>query len=332
MRYSVTYICVTYSTYGYSGPAITLKVTINSENKCFSIDLVGALAFSHNDQWIADHKPVFLVPKYKGLWHLIPKPKEPINGKRFNNRDWICSYSEIERSYLRDSSHLKQLIRIFKKIRDKNNLSSLKSYYIKIMFLKRRLRVDNAFWKRSLGILFIEMLDIIVDGLATQKLMSPWHADYNLLEKLNAKQIDRFRNRVREVLNRSPPELIYTLTLNRFELERQTWLRSLYRINRGGRFICQSAFRFPFLSEIMWIRFVYYFHLMIIGWRYPPIYLSLFSFVCIPCARFLNRFEENWLHKWTRMFPLIWSYLGYIDDLIYSYLDTFQRTIVNMLT
>lgn len=105
------------------------------------------------------------------------------------NREWICSYAEIERTLLKGTQNMKPLIRIFKKIRDKKQLTNLKSYYIKTIFLHHNSRNGNEYWKQSLAVLFMEMFDVILTHLCEHRLDSFWHQDFNLFRGLRSGQI-----------------------------------------------------------------------------------------------------------------------------------------------
>lgn len=164
-----------------NGPANTLEIQcVSSENEKISIDFVGALEFSVKDYWMADAD----IPKERFLdkfWNAIPKPRKPTpkpsysqryprwysNGANRNhnkNRDWICSYAPIEKVLIHDLGFIKPLIRIFKKIRDTHDMTNLKSYYIKQIFIHQLMLncEHEQYWERSLGELMLKMLDVII--------------------------------------------------------------------------------------------------------------------------------------------------------------------------
>lgn len=209
-----------------NGPAVTLDVTImKSENGTtgkFSIDFVGGMAFDFKQDWFADFRPPIIQSKN---WNAVAKPNKLVSNK---NLEWICSYADIEREYLHGTNTLKQLIRIFKKIRDTHNLTNLKSYYIKVMFLhQRREQPSNDYWKRQLGVLFLEMFDVILKHLDKRKLVSFWHKQNNLFGDLTTVQVTDIYNKlkkIRENINKSltdkNPAFIYTTILPKKEAEK----------------------------------------------------------------------------------------------------------------
>lgn len=208
-----------------SGPAVTIDVTVQKSTfggiGKFSIDFVPALQFQSNDRWVADKQPI-LRHSSSRFWNAIPKPNKM---RLHKNRDWICSYAEIERDYLNGLNRIKPLIKIFKKIRDKANLTNLKSYYIKTVFLHRRLQKPDNYWNGSLALLFMEMFDVILEHLREQTLWSLWHHNYNLFSQLDDNQItDIYYNlkSIKEIIVRNlaknNPDIIYGQILTSWEM------------------------------------------------------------------------------------------------------------------
>ncbi|KAG4079469.1 hypothetical protein HA402_005166 [Bradysia odoriphaga] len=148
-----------------------------------------------------------------------PKVREvTITANPHKNREWICSYASIERELLRGTHTMKPLIRIFKKIRDHKQLTNLKSYYIKIIFLHHNEKNGNDYWKQSLAVLFMDMFDVVLNHLAEQRLDSFWHKDFNLLRSFREGQITaiynnflRMKNDLISDLENDNPEFIYEL-------------------------------------------------------------------------------------------------------------------------
>lgn len=139
-----------------SGPAHTLYVsTVGRPELVFDIDMVFVLQLE-NEHWLSDRDIDAQV--LQGRWNLVPKPYKPDTRSDEGDTYWICSYAEIERLYLRDKNKMKYLIRIFKKIRDTNELEHLKSFYIKTVFLLRDCQVKRDYWNKSANVLFPEVI------------------------------------------------------------------------------------------------------------------------------------------------------------------------------
>lgn len=204
--------CYTYKVrHRLSGPAVTVHVQCD-ENSKFSIDFVGALEFSESEVWIADtvvQKNRLLNNSGKNFWNVVPKPRKMTIPRRYyapsknqpstgannmrnpnKNRDWICSYASIERELINGKQSMKPLIRIFKKIRDNYKMTNLKSYYIKQIFIHQLIRTTPAYWERSLGDLFLRMLDVVIERLEERNLPFIWHRTFSLLYHLNREQLD----------------------------------------------------------------------------------------------------------------------------------------------
>lgn len=207
-----------------SGPAITLDVDVRKSPfggiGCFSIDLVPACQFQSADKWVADKRPTLTVPRF---WNAIPKPNK---SRLHKNRDWICSYAELERDYLNGLNRMKPLIKFFKKIRDKAELTNLKSYYIKTIFLHKRIETSECYWNTSLALLFMEMFDIILEHLRSKALWSLWHRNYNLFSQLDNYQLNDIYNKLKRIqqkivrnLANGRPEIIYEEILTKVEME-----------------------------------------------------------------------------------------------------------------
>lgn len=205
-----------------NGPANTLKIKCVSQpnrDVIFSVDFVGALKFPVK-VWAADN--VTLKQRFlNSCWHAIPKPRKSTpkpnhslrpphrsDASTFQNRRirnlnknrlWICSYATIERELIQDFQFIKPLIRIFKKIRDTQNLTNLKSYYIKQIFIHKRMHEEPDYWEQSLGELFLEMLDEVIECMRSRNLASYWHEEYNLLNNFNRKQIIDIENKFRRI-------------------------------------------------------------------------------------------------------------------------------------
>lgn len=95
-----------------SGPAHTLIVDIEnsaSKTKSFSIDIVIALTLDAK-HWKSEID--FDEQYWTDKWHAVPKPDR--SGAPGDDCEWITSYADIERLFIKDRSKLKVLIRVFK--------------------------------------------------------------------------------------------------------------------------------------------------------------------------------------------------------------------------
>lgn len=169
-----------------SGPALTLKIKVHQSHIEFDMDLVPAYPFS-GIHWLATrNKPSHIT---NITWHAVPKPSKKDSNQ--NNKSFISSYVILERNILKNRGNLKVLIRIFKKIRDINNWTNLKSYYIKTVFLHQIDEKNHIpdYWTQSLSILFNDMFMKIFYHIKERKLLFYWNSDYNMFACLQNNQL-----------------------------------------------------------------------------------------------------------------------------------------------
>lgn len=97
------------------------------------------------------------------------------------------------------------------KLRDVNNLTNLKSYYIKTLFLLKDEKVDKSYWNQRMEIIFfdvsniwfirlisysnkvtryvLQIFDELIKCLNAKKLPFFWDKDYNLFGRYNDNQM-----------------------------------------------------------------------------------------------------------------------------------------------
>lgn len=102
---------------------------------------------------------------------------------------------------------MKPMIRVFKKIRDNKQLTNLKSYYIKTIFLHQNIKKGPDYWQQSLAVLFMEMFDVILEHLRLRHLASFWHNAFNLFHHFKPEQI----NAVYENLSKTKTDIVANL-------------------------------------------------------------------------------------------------------------------------
>lgn len=115
------------------------------------MDLVVAFRFDRQ-HWLSQREPPSHIKNLQ--WLGVPKPDKRVLN---DNRHFVSSYAEIERDYLSGKHSLKNLIRLFKKIRDNKKYTNLKSYYIKMIFLWVIEKENDSYWNQPLGDLFLKV-------------------------------------------------------------------------------------------------------------------------------------------------------------------------------
>lgn len=142
---------VTPLVYRRCGPAFTLF--INERNMKYSVDFVPAIRLKAEQSVLAQERWKYF--RNISHWSAIPKPLKQFQG---NNVFFRASYDEAECAMLKGNYKLKEVIRLMKKFRDsKQNLSTLKSYYIKTLLLWQIDARPTNYWKTK------QLHEILID-------------------------------------------------------------------------------------------------------------------------------------------------------------------------
>lgn len=130
--------------YTREGPAHTIKVT-GSKMK-YSVDFVPGVLLDESQS---------VMPTHVGQWEAIPKPI--FNGKR-NNTSFRSSFYRQEQKLINSRLNLKNALRMMKKFRDAHqNMSNMKSYFIKTLFLWKAKKEGQNYWRSSLTKIIIDV-------------------------------------------------------------------------------------------------------------------------------------------------------------------------------
>lgn len=161
-----------------SGPALTLLVQVvdqkNTENEPIDFDMDWVLSFPFDENsWPAQREFPDHMPEIN--WFAVPKPDKSLQmtqGKRNDNRMFISAFPIIERELIRNQGKMKEVIRLFKKMRDNKNLKHLKSFHIKTMFMlyndylitNKTREERRKFWRQPIRDIFIRVSiqDIVI--------------------------------------------------------------------------------------------------------------------------------------------------------------------------
>lgn len=137
--------------YRRCGPAHT--IFIDEPNMKYSVDFVPAIRLNAKQSVVVREKLEYF--RNSPYWSAIPKPLKPFKP---NNVSFRASYSEAEYAMLKDNYKLKDVIRLMKKFRDsKQNISILKSYYIKTLLLWQIAARPKNYWKTK------QLHEILID-------------------------------------------------------------------------------------------------------------------------------------------------------------------------
>ncbi|XP_030242484.1 uncharacterized protein LOC115563519 isoform X2 [Drosophila navojoa] len=173
--------------YRRCGPAHTLF--INDGNMKYSVDFVPAIRLRAEQNVLAqEHLKYF---RNISHWNAIPKPSK---GSQDANVSFRTSYDEAECAMLKGRYKLKDVIRFMKKFRDsKQNISTLKSYYIKTLLLWQIDARPKNYWKtKQLNEILIDMFRELENCLAPNgkngELLYFWDSKLNLFSDLTIHQ------------------------------------------------------------------------------------------------------------------------------------------------
>ncbi|XP_054739387.1 cyclic GMP-AMP synthase-like receptor [Anastrepha obliqua] len=157
--------------YRKQGPAHTIFIYTPYK---YSVDFVPAIVLN-SSQAVLKNIP--------GNWDAVPKPlKDTPSITSFR-----ASYDSLENEIIKDKKNLKNALRIMKKFRDRHqNMSNLKSYYIKTIFLWRASAEPTCFWNKSINFVIMEMFNDLKTSLVKCKLPYFWDAGLNLYDKIGA--------------------------------------------------------------------------------------------------------------------------------------------------
>eukprot|EP00794_Sanderia_malayensis_P000178 gene178-791_t len=161
-----------------SGPALTLEIQPQQNLPMISVDLV----------------PVIQSPDIIGdVTYCVPKPHQR------NALLWRCSCPDREREFLRDDiGCAKMVIKLLKKMRDRQGWHCLASYYLKTVVM---LCKGYAVWFQSkIGYFFIASLVQLSSYLDQRKI--PFHHNHgcNLLENIDAATLENINGRLKRII------------------------------------------------------------------------------------------------------------------------------------
>ncbi|XP_075166372.1 cyclic GMP-AMP synthase-like receptor isoform X2 [Haematobia irritans] len=170
-------------TYKRQGPAHTIYVYQNRKYFQYSIDFVPVIRLGAKQS---------IRPMLDGdLWEAIPKP---ISTKGHVSTSLRSSYYHKEQQLIENKQNLKNALRLMKRFRNVHpNISGIKSYYIKTIFLlKTEKSKGTHYWRRPLAQIIINMFKSMESHLRNRNLPYYWDRSLNLLQTIPAAQFPEF--------------------------------------------------------------------------------------------------------------------------------------------
>lgn len=180
-----------------SGPAETLFVTLNTRpNLRLSLDLVPVFVFGSWPRKLENLRE--WSPEMKEQrWYAVPKSKS-------SDRDFRLSFWHQEKHLLCGTYQMKPILKLMKKLRDDKTWKGISSYCIKTLFLWKTAANGKDYWRRGLGVIFIEMLTALKTFLLEEKALPFfWVKECDLLSQLHPAEkegVGRFlRDMIRKI-------------------------------------------------------------------------------------------------------------------------------------
>ncbi|KAH8401898.1 hypothetical protein KR009_008623, partial [Drosophila setifemur] len=183
--------------YKTCGPAHTIFVDGQLE---YSVDFVPAIRLEARQHVLPSDPSVFFICSELPYWDAIPKPLKtpfPVASPSFRS-----SFYDAEKEMLRDKHrNCRDAIKLMKKFRDvKTNLSHLKSYYIKTLFLWKIRHTRKSYWQKPLTVILIDMFDELTECLRQGRIAFFWDPELNMLDVLSGDQVTELYRCVRGIL------------------------------------------------------------------------------------------------------------------------------------
>lgn len=146
-------------------------------NRTISFDLVPAFEFS-SSQIPYDIPSVIPNVARQYPWFAIPQQK---HGSQDDRTFMVCA-PHWEREMVKNSYNFKNVLRLMKALKDKNNLPHLSSYMLKTVMLHKHNSVD---WQRDEGFLLLKMWSNLVDDLRSGQLNFILAKGHNIFDRMN---------------------------------------------------------------------------------------------------------------------------------------------------
>ncbi|XP_052843467.1 LOW QUALITY PROTEIN: cyclic GMP-AMP synthase-like receptor 2 [Drosophila gunungcola] len=169
--------------YRTCGPAHTIVVDGELE---YSVDFVPAIRLGAEQNVLGEDQLTYFRRANLSYWEAIPKPLK-IQTKT-SSISFRSSFYAAEKAMLPENC--RDAIKLMKKFRDvKTNLSNLKSYYIKTLFLWKIRKEPESYWQKPLTVILPDMFEELTKCLGQGKLPFFWDPELNMIDVLTPEQV-----------------------------------------------------------------------------------------------------------------------------------------------
>lgn len=190
-----------------SGPARTVEL-VTTDGYVLNIDLMPVFIFTYDVVTETPMKEIlekYPVEKSKAFWHLVPKLCQGEEQLLANEckLTWRIDFPEVEKKVLYNKQCAKNVIKILKLLRDKENWKSIASYHLKTLIL---LEVDEnpdvGYWSgKVLFDRFLEAMKHLRGCLQNNHLPYFLCAKYNLFHLLKKDQCKNISDRLGRLIS-----------------------------------------------------------------------------------------------------------------------------------
>ncbi|XP_050743407.1 cyclic GMP-AMP synthase-like receptor 2 [Drosophila biarmipes] len=187
---------VTLIKYRTCGPAHTIYVDGELE---YSVDFVPAIRLGAEQNVLLADQLIYFERANLSFWDAIPKPLK--TQTQTSSISFRSSFYLAERAMLMGKhENCRDAIKLMKKFRDvRTNLSNLKSYYIKTLFLWKLSDEPASYWQKPLTSILPEMFDNLVECLRLGTLPFFWDPELNMFDVLTRDQLLEMYQCVRKI-------------------------------------------------------------------------------------------------------------------------------------
>ncbi|KAH8254452.1 hypothetical protein KR032_010163, partial [Drosophila birchii] len=185
--------------YKTCGPAHT--IVVEGRDIEYSVDYVPAIRLGAEQNVLADEQLTYFRRARLSHWDAIPKPLKMTQ----TQISFRSSFYEAEKVMLRgeNMNHCLDGIKLIKKFRDvKTNLSNLKSYFIKTLFLWKIRQEPPHYWLQPLTVILTDMFDELAKCLSQGRLPFYWDPELNMLDVLTRVQVAEMYRCVKKFTDR----------------------------------------------------------------------------------------------------------------------------------
>uniref|UniRef100_A0A6P4FIT6 Cyclic GMP-AMP synthase n=1 Tax=Drosophila rhopaloa TaxID=1041015 RepID=A0A6P4FIT6_DRORH len=172
--------------YRTCGPAHTIYVDGELE---YSVDFVPAIRLGAEQNVLGDDQLIYYKRANLLYWEVVPKP--PKTQTKTSSISFRSSFYAAEKAMLRGKpENCLDAIKLMKKFRDvKTNLSNLKSYYIKTLFLWKIRNEPESYWQKPLTVILPDMFDELAECLRQGIIPFFWDPKLNMIDVLTPDQV-----------------------------------------------------------------------------------------------------------------------------------------------